>query len=171
MKKKDTNENYDFNKENKDKITDKEILNENLYDSNKHLKKEENKNLNNNSKNNVYKKNNKYNDNTNEVKSKDILKENHLYKYSSYREYSSYKYYSVRKKGIMGLRNLTNTCFMNSSLQCLAHIKPFYEKIIQQENTLKELGLAFYYILKKIYSVTDEKCISPRNLLKFMSAI
>lgn len=76
------------------------------------------------------------------------------------------------KKGITGIQNIGNTCFMASALQCLSNIEYLTQYMLHLEwvedvNTLNSLGCQgrmvceYYLLLRKLW-IRKEKSVSPK---------
>lgn len=81
---------------------------------------------------------------------------------------------SEPKKGVSGIENIGNTCFMGSALQCLSNIEYLTQFMLNLEwvddvNTLNSLGcqgrmvFEYYHLLRKLW-IKKGKYVTPKMI-------
>ena len=71
----------------------------------------------------------------------------------------------MKNKGLCGFHNIGNTCYLNTSLQCLIHTYPLTKYFLS--NNFDNKNILVNEFIKLISVINDENCtISPNSLIK-----
>lgn len=65
-------------------------------------------------------------------------------------------------KGLSGLSNLGNTCYINGVLQCLVHLRPFTYRLLYSKNTRDSFVMNYMTLLRELFK--KNHAIAPVTL-------
>ena len=81
----------------------------------------------------------------------------------------------IKKPHANGLQNIGATCYMNATIQCLAHVKSFTENLLKNRNDIKKnkykkkLSNSFLEVLENIWEKNSINYYAPYNFKDLIS--
>ncbi len=85
-----------------------------------------------------------------------------------------FKQEMTRRRGLVGIANMTNTCYLSAAIQCLSHSMQLTEYILSNQwkseiNTINRIGsggkflLEFCKMIHLLWKENPENYVSPKN--------
>ena len=80
----------------------------------------------------------------------------------------------INKPFANGLQNIGATCYMNATIQCLAHVEDFTKGLLRKKNEIKynkyknKLANAFLEVIENLWENKTIKNYTPKNFKSFI---